>query len=54
MGRRLAFTLVEILACLLLFSLGLMAVIGVFLYGMKSAAAAQADATAWATALSVL
>ena len=52
--RRGAFTLIEILACLLLFSLGLMAVIGVFLYGMKSANAAQADATAWSTALSVL
>ncbi len=51
---RSAFTLIEILACLLLFSMGLMAVIGVFLYGLKSAAAAQADATAWATALSVV
>lgn len=47
------FTLIEILACLLLFTLGLMAVIGVFLYGVRTAAAAQADATAWATALSV-
>jgi type II secretory pathway pseudopilin PulG len=49
-----AFTLVEVLAGLLLFSLGVMSVIGVVLYGLKSAAMAQADATAWSTALSVL
>jgi prepilin-type N-terminal cleavage/methylation domain-containing protein len=51
---RSGFTLVEILACLLLFSMGLLAVIGVFMYGLRSASAAQADATAWSTALSVL
>jgi prepilin-type N-terminal cleavage/methylation domain-containing protein len=51
---RAGFTLIEILAALLLFSMGLMAVIGVFLYGLKSAIAAQSDATAWATALSVV
>lgn len=52
--RRAAFTLVEVLAGLLLFSLGVLAVVGVVLHGLRSAAAAQADATAWGTALSVL
>lgn len=49
-----AFTLVEILASVLLFVMGGMAIIGVIIYGMASAAKAQADATAWSTALSVL
>jgi len=49
-----AFTLVEVLAGLLLLSLGVMAVIGVVLHGLRAAAHAQADATAWGTALSVL
>lgn len=52
--HRPAFTLVEVLAGLLLLSLGVMAVIGVVLHGLRSAAQAQADATAWGTALSVL
>lgn len=52
--HRPAFTLVEVLAGLLLLSLGVMAVIGVVLHGLRSAAQAQADATAWGTAISVL
>lgn len=52
--RRDAFTLVEIIACLLLFAMGTMATIGVVIHGMASAARAQADATAWATAMSAL
>lgn len=52
--RRLAFTLVEVLAGLLLFAIGITAVIGVVMYGQRSAAAAQGDATAFATAMSVL
>jgi Tfp pilus assembly protein PilV len=54
MRRAQAFTLVEILASVLLFVMGGMAIIGVIIYGMGSAAKAQADATAWSTALSVL
>lgn len=54
MSRSSAFTLVEILASVLLFVMGGMAIIGVVIYGMGSAAKAQADATAWSTALSVL
>lgn len=49
-----AFTLIEILASLLLFALGVMAVVGVVMYGQRWAARAQSDATAWATAWSVL
>jgi type II secretory pathway pseudopilin PulG len=49
-----AFTLIEILASLLLFTLGVTAVIGVFLHGQKSAIKAQGDATAFATAMAVL
>lgn len=49
-----AFTLVEVLACLLLFSLGVMAVVAVISQGLASATRAQAEATAWATAMSVL
>jgi Tfp pilus assembly protein PilV len=48
------FTLVEILACILLFSLGVTAVIGVIVQGMRIATRAQGDATAWATAMAVL
>lgn len=51
---RSAFTLVEVLAGLLLLSLGVVAVIGVIMHGLRSAAQAQADATAWGTAISVL
>lgn len=48
------FTLIEILACVLLFALGILAIVGVVLMGQRSAAAAQGDATAWATAITVL
>ena len=48
------FTLIEVLACLLLFSLGVMAVIAVIAQGLTTATRAQSDATAWATAMSVL
>lgn len=48
------FTLIEILACLLLFSVGIMAVIAVITQGMKTVAQAQGQATAWATGMAVL
>lgn len=48
------FTLVEVLACLLLFSLGVMAVVAVITQGLTTATRAQSEATAWATAMSVL
>ncbi len=51
---RSGFTLIEIIASVLLFSLGAMAVIGVVMYGLSSAMKAQAGATAWATALAVV
>ncbi len=49
-----SFTMVEIIAAVLLFAMGTMAVVGVIIYGLGSAMRAQADATAWATAASVL
>lgn len=48
------FTLVEIIASLLLFAMGTLAIVGVIIFGLRSAMRAQADATAWATALSAL
>lgn len=54
MQTRGAFTLVEIIASLLLFAMGTMAIVGVVLYGIGMADRAQAEATAWATAMSVL
>jgi type II secretory pathway pseudopilin PulG len=54
-GRiRQAFTLIEILASILLFSMGVMSIIVVITYGMKSAAKAQIEATAWSTAMTAL
>jgi len=52
--QRAAFTLIEILASLLLFSLGTLAVVGVIMHGMNNAVAAQADCSAWMTAFTVL
>jgi hypothetical protein len=52
--RGAGFTLVEILACVLLFALGVTAVIAVIVQGMRIATRAQGDATAWATAMAVL
>lgn len=49
-----AFTLIEIIASVLLFVMGAMAVVGVIILGLGTAKRAQADATAWATALSAL
>lgn len=54
MRRRGAFTLVEVIAGVLLFSMGTMAIVGVIIFGLRSAARAQSEATAWATAFSVL
>lgn len=54
MSRPSAFTMVEVIAGVLLFAMGTMAIVGVIIYGLSSAMRAQADATAWATALSVL
>jgi Tfp pilus assembly protein PilV len=45
-----AFSLVEILAALLVLVLGFAAVAGLFLRGLTVAARAQADSTAWTTA----
>jgi prepilin-type N-terminal cleavage/methylation domain-containing protein len=52
--RAAGFTLIEILASLLLFSLGTLAVVGVIMHGMNNAVIAQADASAWMTAFTVL
>lgn len=52
--RQAGFTLIEILASLLLFSLGTLAVVGVIMHGMGNAVAAQADSSAWMTAATVL
>lgn len=49
-----AFTLIEVLACILLFALGVTSVIAVIMQGMRIAGQAQGDATAMATALTVL
>ncbi len=54
MRRAHAFTLVEILASILLFSMGILAVIAVVAHGLKTAASAQGEATAWSTCASVL
>ena len=51
---RRAFTLIEILASLLLFALGVTAIIAVIAQGLKTAVHAQSEATAWATAMTVL
>lgn len=51
---RMAFTLIEVLAAMLLFALGVMGVIGVIIYGQRSAVLAQGDATAFPTAMAVL
>lgn len=49
-----AFTLIEVLACILLFALGVTSVVAVIMQGMRIAGQAQGDATAMATALTVL
>ncbi len=51
---RSGFTLIEVLASLLLFSLGTLAVVGVIMTGMNNAVTVQADASAWMTAFTVL
>jgi prepilin-type N-terminal cleavage/methylation domain-containing protein len=51
---RRGFTLIEVLAGMLLFSIGVMGVIGVVLYGQRSAVLAQSDSTAFPTAMAVL
>lgn len=50
--RRCAFTLVEVLAMTLVVVLGLFSVTGLFVYGLRVAARAQAASTAMATAMS--
>jgi len=52
--RRAAFTLVEVLSGILLFAMGVMAVIAVITHGLGIANRAQGDASAWMTAESVL
>lgn len=51
---RRGFTLIEILASLLLFAVGVLAVVGVIAFGQRSATRAQGEATAFLTAVSVL
>jgi hypothetical protein len=48
-----AFTLVEVLAMLLVLVFGLLAVTGLFLYGLRLSSKAQAASTAMATAISI-
>ena len=54
MRRTSAFTLIEILASILLFTMGVMGIIAVIAHGLSTASRAQSEATAWATASSVL
>lgn len=51
---RTAFTLIEILASILVFALGVMAVVSVITQGLRTSMLAQSDATAWPTAQSLL
>lgn len=51
--NRCAFTLLEVMAMLLVITIGLLAVIGLFLHGTRTAALAQASSTAMSTAISV-
>lgn len=53
MSRRLGFTFIEVLACLLILSLGLAAAFGLALYIQLVAVRAQAKSTAMPTAISV-
>ena len=53
-GPASGFTLIEIIASVLLFVMGTMAIVGVIILGLGTAKRAQAEATAWATALSAL
>lgn len=48
-----AFTLLEVVAMLLVITIGLMAVIGLFLHGARTAALAQAASTAMPTAIAI-
>lgn len=48
-----AFTLLEVVAMLLVVTIGLLAVIGLFLHGTRTAALAQAASTAMPTAIAV-
>jgi len=52
-SRRHGFTFIEVLACLLIVSLGLAAAVSLTLYGELVSERAQAKSTAMATALSV-
>lgn len=47
-------TLVEVMSCLLLLSFGILSVLGLVVYGNSLAEQAQSDATAMATATTVL
>ncbi len=52
--RLAAFTILEVLACLLVLALGSFAILGMIMWGQRVAAEAQARATGFATAQSVL
>lgn len=52
--QRQAFTLIEVLASILVFALGVMAVVSVITQGLRTSMLAQSDSTAWPTALSLL
>lgn len=52
-ANRAAFTLIEVLGCVLVLSVGLAAAIGMVLYGIQIAKLSMGRATAMATAMSV-
>jgi hypothetical protein len=52
-GSRGAFTFIEVLACLLVLSLGIASAVGMVMYGVLLATRAQGRATGMATALTV-
>lgn len=54
MSPRRAFTLIEVLASLLIITTGMLAVVGMIAFGIRQASRGQASATAMATALTVL
>ncbi len=52
--HRIGFTLVEILASLLIFGIGMLGIVATIMYGMGNASRLQSDASAWTTAMTVL
>lgn len=54
MNRARAFTMIEVLASVLVLMVGMLAVVGMVAWGVKQASRAQAASTAMATALTVI